>query len=46
MCGIAGVIRIDGAPVNQGEVCRMVGSLKHRGPDGTGLYAWDSSGSL
>ncbi len=37
MCGIAGILRFDGRPVQQDEIQRMVRSLRHRGPDDEGL---------
>jgi asparagine synthase (glutamine-hydrolysing) len=39
MCGIAGVMRFDGAPAATGIVEEMLRSLVHRGPDGMGLLA-------
>lgn len=38
MCGIAGVVRISGAPVDPLPVSRMIDALCHRGPDGTGTH--------
>ncbi len=38
MCGIAGILRIDGEPVAPGYVAAMVDTLRHRGPDGDGSY--------
>ncbi len=38
MCGIAGIVRFDGASVDQGALWRMAGALAHRGPDGEGIY--------
>jgi len=37
MCGIAGVIHLDGSPVDRHALDRMTDALKHRGPDGRGL---------
>jgi len=34
MSGIAGVIRFDGAPADEGIVARMTASMAYRGPDG------------
>jgi asparagine synthase (glutamine-hydrolysing) len=39
MCGIAGILRLDGAPVDPGILGRMTAALAHRGPDGCGLYS-------
>lgn len=37
MCGIAGVVRLDRSP-EIGDVATMLQCLKHRGPDGDGLW--------
>jgi len=39
MCGLAGEIRFDGTAPDVGAVARMTGCLRHRGPDGDGLWA-------
>ena len=33
MCGIAGVVHGDGAPVERQTLCSMIGLMRHRGPD-------------
>jgi asparagine synthase (glutamine-hydrolysing) len=38
MCGIAGIIRWDGAPVAEAELRAMCGAMTHRGPDDQGMY--------
>jgi len=38
MCGIAGIVNIDGRPVNQAEIGRLTDLLAHRGPDGEGHW--------
>ncbi|HEU5192049.1 MAG TPA: asparagine synthase (glutamine-hydrolyzing) [Methylomirabilota bacterium] len=38
MCGIAGLLRADGAPVDEALLASMTGVLAHRGPDGQGVY--------
>jgi asparagine synthase (glutamine-hydrolysing) len=38
MCGIAGILRFDAAPIDHGELSRMRDAMQHRGPDGAGLY--------
>ena len=38
MCGIAGFIDNCSGPTREESLRRMVGVLRHRGPDGTGVY--------
>ena len=38
MCGIAGILRTDGAPVDRKTLMRMTSRLVHRGPDGDGIF--------
>jgi asparagine synthase (glutamine-hydrolysing) len=38
MCGICGIY---GAGVDHGLLQKMMGSMTHRGPDGSGLYVTD-----
>ena len=38
MCGIAGILSLEQAPVQEAEVRRMCGAMVHRGPDGEGYY--------
>ena len=38
MCGIAGLVRLDGAPADRGQLAAMNARLAHRGPDGEGLW--------
>jgi len=46
MCGIVGVRRFDGRPVDEALLRAMMARLRHRGPDGDGLatYAGGSVG--
>ncbi|WP_420457505.1 lasso peptide isopeptide bond-forming cyclase [Rubrivirga sp.] len=44
MSGIAGVLRLDGRPVEGDEVRRMVDRMEHRGPDGRAVWAEGSVG--
>ena len=44
MCGIAGIIRWDGAPVAEGELRAMCRAMAHRGPDDEGVYLADGVG--
>ena len=39
MCGIAGVLNLSGAPANPELPRRMIDAIRHRGPDGDGVYA-------
>jgi asparagine synthase (glutamine-hydrolysing) len=39
VCGIAGVLHANGAPVDLGVVRRMTEAIRHRGPDDEGLFA-------
>jgi asparagine synthase (glutamine-hydrolysing) len=43
MCGIAGIVRFDGAPTPPGVLERMTGALAHRGPEASGIQ-WISDG--
>jgi len=38
MSGIAGIYYLDGRPVETTDVVRMVDSIAHRGPDGSGVW--------
>ncbi len=38
MCGIVALMRFDGRPVDPGELAHMRDCMRHRGPDGEGLY--------
>jgi asparagine synthase (glutamine-hydrolysing) len=42
MCGLAGELRLDGAPADVAAVARMTASQGRRGPDGTGVWAQGS----
>ena len=37
MCGIVGIVKKTGAPVDPQELVRMLGVQAHRGPDGSGI---------
>ena len=42
MCGIAGIFRFHGSPEDlKPETMRMIRALKHRGPDGDGVWTAD-----
>lgn len=38
MCGIAGLLRFDGAAIDADTLCQMTNAIAHRGPDGEGHY--------
>ena len=38
MCGIAGIVHLDGAPVDRDALDRITDALTHRGPDGRGVF--------
>ena len=42
MCGIAGIIRLDGANVEPSHIQAMAASLSHRGPDDEGYFFVDT----
>jgi asparagine synthase (glutamine-hydrolysing) len=44
MCGIAGIINKNGAPVDRGLLQRMTERAKHRGPDGVGYHLLENVG--
>jgi asparagine synthase (glutamine-hydrolysing) len=44
MCGIAGILNIDGSPVTQKSLRKMTDAIAHRGPDGEGFYTDDFIG--
>lgn len=38
MCGIVGIVDLSGEPVDRRTLTRMVDRLRHRGPDGNGVF--------
>jgi len=44
MCGIAGIVRNDGKPVDEQLLARMNEAIRHRGPDEDGFYLNGSVG--
>ena len=44
MCGIAGIIRTDGRPVERETLARMARRLAHRGPDDEGFWVEPDGG--
>jgi len=46
MCGIAGVMSVDGAPPASATLGKLAKALSHRGPDGEGRYVSDGVGMI
>src|SRR5438445_11757834 len=44
MCGIAGIVRSDGAQIGRELLTRMNDAIRHRGPDDDGFYFSDGVG--
>src|SRR5437870_5575886 len=44
MCGIAGIVRSDGAQIDRDLLARMNQAIEHRGPDEDGFYLSDGVG--
>ena len=44
MCGIAGIVDLNGRPVEKMNIKRMTDAIKHRGPDGEGQWTQDNVG--
>ncbi|HKN84765.1 MAG TPA: asparagine synthase (glutamine-hydrolyzing) [Pyrinomonadaceae bacterium] len=44
MCGIVGIVRNDGKPVDEQLLTRMCNAIRHRGPDDDGFYLNGSVG--
>ena len=38
MCGITGILTLDGSPAKRETVEKMNGTIAHRGPDGHGFF--------
>ncbi len=38
MCGIAGIVNLDGSPVDSSLLRQMTDAIAHRGPDGSGVW--------
>jgi asparagine synthase (glutamine-hydrolysing) len=43
MCGIAGIVSLTGNRVDPGVVKTMLREIKHRGPDGEGIFVTDNT---
>ena len=44
MCGIAGIVRADNAPIDRRLLERMTEAIRHRGPDDDGFYFGEGVG--
>jgi asparagine synthase (glutamine-hydrolysing) len=44
MCGIAGIVRMDGGAVAYRDLSRMCAVMNHRGPDSEGIFLGDGAG--
>jgi len=44
MCGIAGLLNLNGAPADPRRLGRMISTLLHRGPDANGVHAVGPAG--
>src|SRR5438105_94580 len=44
MCGIAGILSFDSEPVAPERLNRMLGMIRHRGPDSSGVYDGSPTG--
>ncbi|MFA6523267.1 MAG: asparagine synthase (glutamine-hydrolyzing) [Candidatus Peribacteraceae bacterium] len=44
MCGIAGIIRLNGETADQGHIDRLTDALSHRGPDSRGTFIHGNAG--
>jgi asparagine synthase (glutamine-hydrolysing) len=44
MCGIAGMLKLDGSTPDRETLARMIATLGHRGPDATGVHVAGEAG--
>jgi asparagine synthase (glutamine-hydrolysing) len=44
MCGISGILKLDGGPVDRDQLGRMISRLRHRGPDASGIHIAGAAG--
>jgi asparagine synthase (glutamine-hydrolysing) len=44
MCGISGMLRLDGGPADPDQLDRMIATLRHRGPDASGIHISGAAG--
>ncbi len=44
MCGISGILRLDGGTADPEQLIRMISTLHHRGPDASGIHVSGAAG--
>jgi len=44
MCGIAGILKFGGGKAERDQLCRMIATLRHRGPDANGIHICGAAG--
>jgi asparagine synthase (glutamine-hydrolysing) len=44
MCGISGILKLDGSRVDRDQLGRMIATLRHRGPDASGVQVAGAAG--
>src|SRR5438552_3332160 len=44
MCGISGLLKLDGSSAHRDQLGRMIATLHHRGPDANGIHVDGSAG--
>ena len=44
MCGISGILRFDGGQADSSKLNRMIATLRHRGPDASGIHVSGAAG--
>ena len=44
MCGISGILKLDGDRVERDQLSRMIATLRHRGPDASGVHTGGAVG--
>lgn len=44
MCGIAGMLKFGGGRAEREQLCKMIATLRHRGPDASGIHISRAAG--
>ena len=44
MCGIAGMLKFGGGQAERDQLCKMIATLRHRGPDASGMHISGAAG--